>query len=634
VRRTLASATVVHNENGAGGGAGSHQHHSAALELPSWVQDNCGKEAYDSFEELRDVVADVAEMFVERLDRESKASKGESYGQLLSRADHLEHFHVYTKSSISSPEEYDDEGGLRSTGRVHLTDEKSHGHVAWEGETSTLDYHTDAGFFLSFVPAMNCQSYTTDTSSFYLKGQEEPIAFEDDEVVIMLGAGAQYWLPPHEQGYGAGGDLQEQYPFLAASHALRLSPDTHRTWYGKMHLTPSSFKAGHVDPRSSSFVKYGDVLSSFQLKDYNAHVPTSPVDGCGTSAFDETLLQTIPPDATVEKRSGRRRLQHANSPANCNNLTNFFCWHQCIEIPQSDQAEQLVQGGYSLYCLDPAKLSTSDSSIPDATTPCENGYVHNSNCLGSWQETDEKVPGYKLPYEVKEVKEEGSNSKEKENTRSNIFVPETGGKYCYGGTSMYMEGFTWQGTTCVIYLFQSWVLSTPVKFALAALGSILFGILLEFILWKRRSVYALSPGLRRLCLSALVYGVQLSMGYFIMLVIMTYSGPLFICTVGGMMLGHVSFNAQDAFVKQLAEKKSTSEAEKEEGDACCGNNGILPERRSSTELSSYQNGEVAGGELEEGKRQSKLGNGMPLTENTRLRSSVADGATPCCQYTL
>jgi hypothetical protein len=128
-------------------------------------------------------------------------------------------------------------------------------------------------------------------------------------------------------------------------------------------------------------------------------------------------------------------------------------------------------------------------------------------------------------------------------------APENGDAYCYGGTSMYMDGFNWIGSTCVIYLFPQWVLSTPGKFALGCLGSILFGILLEYVLWKRRVVYTMSPGRRRLVLSVLVYGLQLTMGYFIMLVIMTYSGPLFVSVVGGMMMGHAIFNAQDSFMK-------------------------------------------------------------------------------------
>merc|ERR1712087_1089840 len=99
------------------------------------------------------------------------------------------------------------------------------------------------------------------------------------------------------------------------------------------------------------------------------------------------------------------------------------------------------------------------------------------------------------------------------------------------------------------------------------------------------------------------------MGYFIMLVIMTYSGPLFICTVAGMMLGHAIFNAQDALMRWWVEKKLSSahgnELADTSGTGCCG-----------TE------------ELENGKETT-----VPdATENTKLKSSVGDGATPCCQY--
>jgi hypothetical protein len=286
-----------------------------------------------------------------------------------------------------------------------------------------------------------------------------------------------------------------------------------------------------------------------------------------------------------------------------------------------------VGDGYSLYCLDPARLSEG-SSVEDAAAPCKGGFTHNSKCLGSWQETEEGAPAYPLPYEVKEK-------------GHNLFsqMPDMGDQYCYGGTSMYMDGFTWQGTTCVIYLFRSWVLTTPGKFALAALGSILFGIALEFVLWKRRSIYTMAPGPSRLCLSALVYGLQLTMGYFIMLVIMTYSGPLFVSTVGGMMLGHVIFNAQDSLTKRWAEGKKKPESEEvADAAACCGSN--LQASVSNTELMrSYQNGDSVA-ELEEngGSRglKSPPEEKLPpvLDESSALRNNVADGATPCCQYTV
>jgi len=291
-------------------------------------------------------------------------------------------------------------------------------------------------------------------------------------------------------------------------------------------------------------------------------------------------------------------------------VTNFFCWYQCRPIPLAYEAEEYVRDGYSLYCLDPSKLSgASPHAVADATDPCKNGYVHNSNCIGSWQRTDADVPGYELPYEVKEEQDQNQNSSA--TSASTNPVLDYDDVYCSSGTAMYMDGFNWQGSTCVIYLFAAWTLSTPAKFALAAMGSILFGIVLEFVLWQRRSIYDLPPGKRRLVLSSLVYGVQLSLGYFIMLVIMTYSGPLFLCTVGGMMLGHAGFNAQDSLAQAWTERRRRRKAGGWGGAAAASENGCCH-----------------GGELETGSELSAT----DPTENTTLTSHVGDGATPCCQY--
>jgi hypothetical protein len=111
-----------------------------------------------------------------------------------------------------------------------------------------------------------------------------------------------------------------------------------------------------------------------------------------------------------------------------------------------------------------------------------------------------------------------------------------------------MDGFHFiQSTTCVIFLFQSWVLDTGGKYALAFLGTLLLGIGLEKLIQQRRKVMAImTAGRKRLVVSATFYGVQLTIGYMLMLVIMIYAGALFIATILGLVIGHVLFNAQDA----------------------------------------------------------------------------------------
>ena len=621
VRRTLASATVGFDINDEDETQATQLAAAAVLELPSWIKDKCGEEAYDSLEELRDIVASVTDAFVARLDREqdevievggsSKKNVDESYRSLLSNANHLEHFHVYTKAA----------GEKKVTGGQEALDEV-------DAFTPTFDYHTDAGFFLSFVPAMDCHSYKTDDSSFYLKGETNPLTFQEDEVVILMGAGAQYWL----SDYGDGND--EQFPFLAAPHALRLKPNTHRSWYGKMHLLPSLLQSKALTVLSlTNGAKYGDMVPDLKVENYKAHIPTSPVDGCGTTMFESSPFQEgIQNSASA--RTSRRRLQHVNSPANCNNVTNFFCWHQCIDIPNAEYIKDYVRDGYSLYCLDPSIMVSSDNSIPDAADPCKRGYAHNSACVGSWQDTDTSFLGYEFPGLTTAPTPAPSSATQEAAAQqeANYPVPgEIGEQYCYGGTSMYMDGFHWLDSTCVIFLFPTWVLSTPFKFGVACFGAILFGIALELVLYKRRTVYALSAGYRRLILSALVYGVQLTMGYFIMLIVMTYSGPLFFSCVLGMVMGHVAFNAQDALIKKYYDGFVTGEKKNE----------VAP--RNTSELISYQNGDVNGDdEIENGGSCCGLGakssfsmNDTEATERTKLNESMRpSGATPCCQYTM
>jgi hypothetical protein len=677
VRRTLASATVGFDKKNHGDDETNEEAakaEAAVLELPSWIKDKCGEEAYDSLEELRDIVASVTDAFVTRLDREQKKknTKGldegwgsgsikkkkkndESYYRsVLSNANHLEHFHVYTKAG---EKKIINTSNTPSAGRQVL-EEVDH-------TTPTFDYHTDAGFFLSFVPAMDCHTYKTDDSSFYLKGETKPLTFQEDEVIILMGAGAQYWLSNDDEGEEEEEEeenndtkQQQQYSFLAASHALRLKPNTHRSWYGKMHLLPSSMRAkmALTNLSTTNNAKYGDVLPDLRVENYKAHIPTSPVDGCGTTMFESSPFEEVvvsSPSSYTRTTNRRRRLQHVNSPANCNNVTNFFCWHQCINIPNSEYVTDYVRDGYSLYCLDPSIMASSDNSIPDATDPCRGGFAHNSNCVGSWQSTDKSVPGYVFPglltsppspapTTTSAAEHPGGSKQEVE---VNYPIPEDiGEQFCYGGTSMYMDGFHWLDSACVILLFPSWVLSTPFKFGVACFGSILFGIALEWVLYKRRTVYALPAGYRRLILSALVYGIQLTMGYFIMLLVMTYSGPLFLSCISGMVIGHVIFNAQDALIKKYYEGFVTEEKKNE---AASRNSSELISYQNGDALTSYQNGhsETDDEMIENGGACCGLGakssssknetQSLTPTETTTLKESmVPSGATPCCQYTM
>jgi hypothetical protein len=199
--------------------------------------------------------------------------------------------------------------------------------------------------------------------------------------------------------------------------------------------------------------------------------------------------------------------------------------------------------------------------------------------MGSWQPT---APGV----QAQEVLVEGAQGAATEEP------------FCYGGTSMYMDGFQWLGSTCVIYLFPNWILNSAGKLVAACLGSVVFGAFMEYIIRMRRDVVqTMAPGWKRLGASAIFYGVQLSMGYSLMLVIMIYSAPLFLSVVVGLMGGHVLFNAKDALAGSTTKSKKTSKID----------DSITPEGTKEGSEASYCEASDGG---------------------------VPEGSTPCCQHTL
>ena len=232
--------------------------------------------------------------------------------------------------------------------------------------------------------------------------------------------------------------------------------------------------------------------------------------GCGVEA-DISSFQGLP--ASLDRTtSPRRRMQHVQNAQACNNVTDFFCWMSCLDIPNAQNAQGYLTEGYSLYCMDPAIYVSSGNQVSKAVEACPTG-EHNPDCLGVWAITAPNVPGYDLP----------------RNTSAASTIDDD--QFCYGGTSMYMDGFHFTDTTCVIYLFPEWVLSSKAKLAGAAIGTVVFGVALKAVIhFRRRTIGAMSmaPGYNRLLASATFYGLQLTMGYMLMLVIMTYSGVLYV----------------------------------------------------------------------------------------------------------
>lgn len=367
-----------------------------------------------------------------------------------------------------------------------------------------------------------------------------------------------------------------------------------------MHTVPLDAIIQDFPQRTFADMRQSMVLGSSSKK-ARAYGDNSDVDvatdqvsiGCGYST--PTSSNIFNGDTQIH----RRRLGTVENGATCNNITNFFCWMTCLDIPQADNAASFVNEGYSLYCLDPQELSRSGGQVSAAYSECKGGFTHNAACMGSWERTAPGVPAYEVV-----VDEDALVSHEE--------------SFCYGGTSMYMDGFHWTDSVCVIYLFPEWVLNTAGSLVGASIGTLFFGIALEGVIWKRREVVnSVQAGWTRVCVSSIFYGLQLTMGYLLMLVVMTYSGPLFMCVILGLMSGHFLFSTISMKTKiKKEEKDREGEIEKKN---CCEEEACL----CTDEVDKGCDVCAANGNTDDG--DSKSSGSAPL---------VPEGSTPCCQHSM
>lgn len=121
-------------------------------------------------------------------------------------------------------------------------------------------------------------------------------------------------------------------------------------------------------------------------------------------------------------------------------------------------------------------------------------------------------------------------------------------------TDMHMLGFAWSGEEhpCLIFLFNSWQLTDAGKFWAAFFGTIGAGVLAEYLVAARRweSTTPLRCLPQRKCFHYLyklvLYACTRTMGYFVMLISMTYSVEMFLAVIIGLTVGHAIFNINTA----------------------------------------------------------------------------------------
>jgi hypothetical protein len=214
------------------------------LSLPkSDITKYCGEGIHESLEKVRDYVSSAAtDTFIPALDRliqakiptklyeEEKQENPPQYhhqqhliktrgddkkyytvSSIIEDANHLEHFHSYSKAKHDS----------------------SHERTAVD---STLDWHTDGGLFLAFVPGKSCNdNRDVEDDSFRVSlpnGGDKKTNTEmraifpqsvhgEIVVVIMLGVGAEHWL-----------NTPDTLKLRATRHAVKMKGGDRRVWYG------------------------------------------------------------------------------------------------------------------------------------------------------------------------------------------------------------------------------------------------------------------------------------------------------------------------------------------------------------------------------------------------------------------
>ncbi len=140
-------------------------------------------------------------------------------------------------------------------------------------------------------------------------------------------------------------------------------------------------------------------------------------------------------------------------------------------------------------------------------------------------------------------------------------------RICNGhGSSMSMQGFSTgldPTEPCVILLFKGFLLDTPAKFAAGVIATFLFCVLFQFIVFLRKKHVVVKRSasmwnMRDRVIHLILVMLQITFGYFVMLVAMTFSAILFVAIILGLVTGHGIFNMPSRGMKMDMG-----------GDTCC-----------------------------------------------------------------
>ena len=247
---------------------------------------------------------------------------GEGYyklHELVSEGEQLDHFHVYFRKGSSSG----DDNQL----------------------PKTIDWHTDYGFALAFLPGRviaedDSSAKYAPSRGFFIRlpdGSAREVTFkEEDDLVILLGDGVNHI----NNALADDADIT----FRAVPHSFVMpdeNDDALRIWYGRMMLFPERMLHSHLNQ------SFGDVNKAMNA-DPTYHLSNEQSGyalGCSSS---EVLSSRLLADETMT----------------CDD-DQFMCWHACFNHTDDISPTACESRNLELACV-----SNSDGSIWD-------GQVHS-----------------------------------------------------------------------------------------------------------------------------------------------------------------------------------------------------------------------------------------------------------------
>ncbi|PNH09173.1 hypothetical protein TSOC_004229, partial [Tetrabaena socialis] len=436
--------------------------------------------------------------------RAAVAATGNAYAGILDKL-------LYGDAACSAPDQC-------FSGAVRNAESLEHFHFFEPAPSPSaaehmLAMHSDIGLFLVMSPAeLFDRAAAAATGDSKAAGEGKPqraqdlvVQLADGRIVtpvlpdgallVMNGEGLMRWMrmPSVEP-------LHLPYSPLHEVLSSDLSGGV-RAWFGRMFMPPHAARLQVEDGSKDN----AHASSRPTFAEYQQHTYTLFHDGLGQAASAAGCSPT------------RRQLVDEGS---CGN-DKVYCWMSCMSITPNITCskDEIICANIKNGLLWPENYTTPGRAMPghcfDCTLMC---------------------PAEQLPASASSF------------CNTNL-----------GATTMWMTGFQFttgnEDAPCVVYLFPEWVLDSAGKFAGACIGTFLLGVVVGMLGWVRNRLKdgwvaegrwegAYRPQWKVWFADAVlvtIIAVQVCLGYWLMLVAMTYQAELFIMVVLGLACGHLFY---------------------------------------------------------------------------------------------